>query len=267
MSSQQTRKRSPLLFRAFLLVASMALVLSGCSGGGGDEADPAPAPRGIGGGGVKGPLANAVTTATLFDASQPGFKGTVVDTGTTDSAAAIQGLALPFPLTPPYILEFTSDAGTTDITTGAFPVISTMRTVITLAMLDKGEQIYATPLTTMATDLAVMNADSSTAPFTGDGNGTTTAAEFIAALPIAAAQVASTVGFGLSGDIDIFATPPLVDDTTDTTDEQADVASYRAAVEALTAVVAQIDDQLPDADANAVLEELAADLSTGQIDG
>ncbi|RDH90354.1 MAG: hypothetical protein DIZ77_00025 [endosymbiont of Seepiophila jonesi] len=69
MSSQQTRKRSPLLFRAILLVASMALVLSGCGGGGGDEADPAP--RGIGGGGVKGPLANAVATATLFDASQP----------------------------------------------------------------------------------------------------------------------------------------------------------------------------------------------------
>ncbi|RDH87094.1 MAG: hypothetical protein DIZ78_06295 [endosymbiont of Escarpia spicata] len=250
------------MFRAFLLVASMALVLSGCGGGGGDEADPAPAPRGIGGGGVKGPLANAVATATLFDASQPGFKGTVVDTGTTDSAAAIQGLALPFPLTPPYILEFTSNAGTTDITTGAFPVISIMRTVITQAMLDKGEQIYATPLTTMATDLAMMNADSSVAPFTGDGDGTTTAAEFIAA-----AQVASTVGFGMSGDIDIFDTPPLVDDTTDTTDEQADVASYRAAVEALTAVVAQIDDQLPDADANAVLEELAADLSTGQIDG
>ncbi len=267
MSSQQTRKRSPLLFRAILLVASMALVLSGCGGGGGDEADPAPAPRGIGGGGVKGPLANAVATATLFDASQPGFKGTVVDTGTTDSAAAIQGLALPFPLTPPYILEFTSNAGTTDITTGAFPVISTMRTVITQALLDKGEQIYATPLTTMATDLAVMSADSSAAPFTGDGNGTTTAAEFIAALPIAAAQVASTVGFGMSGDIDIFDTPPLVDDTTDTTDKQADVASYRAAVEALTAVVAQIDDQLPGADANAVLEELAADLSTGQIDG
>ncbi len=266
MSSQQTRKRSPLLFRAVLLVASMALVLSGC-GGGGDEADPGAAPRGIGGGGVKGPLANAVATATLFDATQPGFKGAVVDTGTTDNAAAIQGLALPFPLTPPYILELTSNAGTTDITTGAFPVISTMRTVITQALLDKGEQIYATPLTTMATDLAVMNADSSTAPFTGDGDGTTTAAEFIAALPIAAAQVTSTVGFGLSGDIDIFATPPLVDDTTVTAAEQADVASYRAAVEALTAVVAQIDDQLPGADANAVLEELAADLSTGQIDG
>ncbi|MBL3588720.1 MAG: hypothetical protein JMN24_02870 [gamma proteobacterium endosymbiont of Lamellibrachia anaximandri] len=89
MSSQQTRKRSSLLFRAILLVASMALVLSGCGGGGGDDADPAPAPRGVGGGGVKGPLANAVATATLFDASQPGFKGTVVDTGTTDSAAAI----------------------------------------------------------------------------------------------------------------------------------------------------------------------------------
>ncbi len=268
MSSQQTRKRSPLLFRAFLLVASMALVLSGCGGGGGgDDADPGAAPRGIGGGGVKGPLANAVVTVSRFDASQPGFKGAVVDTGTTDNAAAIQGLALPFPLTPPYIMEFTSNAGTTDITTGAFPVISTMRTVITQALLDKGEQIYATPLTTMATDLAVMNADSSTPPFTGDGDGTTTVAEFIAALPIAAAQVASTVGFGLSGDIDIFATPPLVDDTTVTAAEQSDVASYRAAVEALTAVVAQIDDQLPGADANAVLEELAADLSTGQIDG
>ena len=62
-------------------------------------------------------------------------------------------------------MEFTSTPGaTTDITTGMFPVITTLRTVITQALLDGGQQIYATPLTTMAVDIAVTNA--------ADTNGT-----------------------------------------------------------------------------------------------
>lgn len=109
----------------------------------------------VSGGGVKGPLAGAVVTAFAIDFSAADFKGSAVGSGSTNSQAQIQNLALPFPLNPPYLIEITADADTIDITTGMTPVISTMRTVITQAMLDSGEQIYATPLTTMAVDIAI----------------------------------------------------------------------------------------------------------------
>ena len=237
-----------------VLAASLALGLTGCGGGGGSAG---PSSQSISGGGVKGPLANAVVTVYSFDASQSGFKGSVVDDATTDANAGIAGLALPFPIAPPYIMEFTSTSGTTtDITTGQFPVITTMRTVITQSLLDGGEQIYATPLTTMAVDIAISNSNSST-----------TATEFEAALTTAASQVVSTLGFGLDSSVNIFDTPPLIDSTTDTTEEQTDVAAYRAAVEAVTAIAYEIDQQTAGGDTDSVLTELAADLADGEIDG
>lgn len=246
------------------LTAFVALALAACGGGGGSNGTTQT--QSIGGGGVKGPLANAIVTAYAFDASAAGFKGAVIDTGSTDTSAKITGLALTLPLTPPYILEFTSDSGTTDITTGMAPVITTMRTVLTQALIDSGEDVYATPLTTMAADLAVANAG--TAAFGGDDVAPVTSSEFVAALPIAASQVASTLGFGINSTVDIFDTPPLVDDTTDTTEEQASVAAYRAAVEAVTAVVYQMDQQSTGTTPDAVLSEITSDLAAdGVIDG
>jgi len=61
--------------------------------------------------------------------------------------------------------------------------------------------------------------------------------------------------------------PPLIDDTTDTLEEQEDAAAYRAAVGALTAVVAQIDNATGTEDPNAVLTALTSDLADGEIDG
>ncbi len=252
-------KRTKNLRLGLVLPVLLAFGLSACGGGGGGgDDDPVvvtSSPKTINGGGVKGPLANAVVTAFKFDPAQPDFKGVVVATGTTNSAAAITGLALPTPLNPPYILEFTSNPGTTDITTGVAPVIATMRTVITQSLLDSGGQIYATPLTTMAVDIAIANS-----------NAATTAAQFEAALAAAADQVTSTVGFGMPGNIDIFATPPLIDANTDTVPEQADVAAYRSAVEALTAVVFAMEQQ-SSGDVETVLSELSLDLADGAIDG
>ena len=203
-----------------ILTITLAFGLSGCGGGGDSSPAPTITPpppdetvetQSITGGGVKGPLANAVVTVYAFDAAQAGFKGAAVGTASTDASAAVTGLALPFPLNPPYIMEFTSTpATTTDITTGMFPVITTMRTVITQASLDAGEQIYATPLTTMAVDIAVANA----------GTGATSA-QFETALTAAAAQVVSTLGFGMDGSVNIFDTPPLINSTTVGTAEQA----------------------------------------------
>lgn len=255
-------------FLKHLMLLLMLTLLGACGGGGGGETPPAPTPpRSIGGGGVKGPLANAIITAYTVDTGAADFKGAVIDTGTTDNSAQITGLALPVPLTPPYILEFTSDAGTTDITTGLPPVITTLRTVLTQALLDTGEQVYATPLTTMATDIAIADADSNALPYTGNNDGSVSIQEFLDALPIAAAQVLSAVGFGATG-VDIWDTPPLIDTTTDTTAEQTDVAAYRTAIEALSAVVFNMSETAggtvtPDS----MLAELTADLGDGKVDG
>ena len=242
----------------FALLFIVLLGLTACGGSGSDSspATPGTQSRNISGGGVKGPLADAVVTVYAFDPTKAGFKGTIAATASTNTAAAITGLALPFPVSPPYIMEFTSDAGTTDITTGMAPVIATMRTVITQSLLDSAEQIYATPLTTMAVDIAIANSTT-----------TSTAPQFEAALAVAATQVVSTVGFGMPADVNIFDVPPLIDSTTDTTAEQADVAAYRSAVEALTAVVFQMAQQSTGGDQDAILSELSLDLADGEIDG
>ncbi len=207
------------------------------------------------GGGIKGPLANAVVTVYNIEPSGPGMKGSVAGSGSTNAQAQIQNLSLAFPLAPPYILEVTSDTDTTDITTGLAPVITTMRTVVTQALLDSGEQIYATPLTTMAVDIAIAD------PASLDG------ASFEAALLTAASQVKSTMGFGLDETVDIFDTPPLIDSTTDTTEEQASVAAYRTAIEALTAIAYEMQKLSVTGDTGEILTELANDLADGEIDG
>jgi hypothetical protein len=195
-------------------------------------------------------------TVYAFDTSQTDFKGDVIDTGSTDSSAAIIGLSLPSPVTPPYIMEFTSNTETKDLTTGITPVISTLRAVITQEILNSGKKIYATPLTTMAVDIAISNSSSST-----------TAQQFETALVTAASDVVSTVGFGMSGNIDIFNTPPLIDNSTITTSEQADVALYRSAIEAFTAVVYQMGQQSTAGSGDALMTELSGDLADGKIDG
>jgi len=222
----------------FFILMFVSVWLTACGGGGGGGnggvtvlPPVTTSPQTITGAGVKGPLSNAEVTVYGFDASQADFKGAVIDTASTDNSAAIVGLALPLPLSPPYIMEFTSTSGVTvDLTTGKFPVISTLRTVITQALLDTGDQIYATPLTTMATDIAISNADSSTAPYAGNNDGRVTEQEFLNALPAAAAQLASALGFGVSGNIDFFDTPPIIDSTTITAAQLTAVAQYRTAI-------------------------------------
>ena len=245
--------RKPNTIKALAILGILTL-LSACGSSGSSGGDTEP-PRSIEGAGVKGPLANSIVNVYAYDATQTGFKGSVAATATTDASSAITGLTLPFPLNPPYIIEFTSDAGTTDVTTGMAPVIGTLRSVITQTMLDKGEQIYASPLTTMAVDIAI--SQSTTA---------TTAVEFEVLLARSAKQVVSTLGFGMPDSIDIFDTPPLIDDTTTTNAEQSEVAAYRSAIEAVTAVAFEMEKQST-GDVQTVLSELSMDLADGKIDG
>lgn len=256
--------------RQFLATTSLctALVLSACGGGGGgsDTQDP-PQTGGtaLSGAGVKGPMAGASVTAWKVNTAQAEFRGLQVATGSTDAAAAITGLSLPTPLTPPYRLEIHRDADTTDITTGDAPILGSMSTVVSQSMLDSGHPIYATPLSTMAVELAILNADGST-PYAGNGDGNVTTVEFESALTIAAGQVLSTLGFGIGVGVDLFATPALIDANSDTTAELQSVLEYRAAIEALGAMLHEIAQQ-KSASADDVLAELAGDLADGQIDG
>ena len=237
-----------------ILFFTLALTLSACGGGGGSSGTPAQA---ITGGAIKGPLVNATVTVYALDTAQPGFKGAVIDTGTTDARAAITGLNLPLPLTPPYIMEFTSSAETMDMTTGQYPVVATLSTVLTQSLIDSGNPVYATPLTTMALAIAINNSTS-----------TTSAADFLAKLPAAANQVVATVGFGMSSNIDIFASPPVLDNTVDNPQKQSDVLAYRTAIEALTTVAFEMQqDGSTTATAEAIISELANDLTDGIIDG
>lgn len=235
-----------------IALASSFLILSACgSGSGSDSGTPAQA---ITGGAIKGPLVNAAVTVYALDTTLPGFKGAVIDTGTTDARAAITGLNLPLPLTPPYIMEFTSSADTMDMTTGQYPVVATLSTVLTQSLIDSGNPVYATPLTTMALAIAI--------------NNSTSADDFLAKLPAAANQVVATVGFGMSPNIDIFASPPVLDNTVDNLQKQSDVLAYRTAIEALATVAFEMQqDGSTMATAEAIISELANDLTDGIIDG
>lgn len=250
----------------------------GCGGGSGSsgppptQPPPPPVEFSLSGAGVKGPLAGAQLTVYAVDGAVADWKGSEIDTGSTDSAAAIVDVQIPDSVNGLLLLEFTADSNTVDITTGTAPVITVMRTVIDASRVRNAELIYASPLTELAVAIAIANADGST-PFNGNGDGTSSADEIADALTVAGRQVTSTFGFSLLDDIDIFLTPPLLTSTTDEAAEQSAVAAYRTAIEGATALIQAITDESlatnPSSglDNDAVLAALASDLGDGAIDG
>jgi hypothetical protein len=231
--------------------------------------EPEPSEITLAGSAVKGPLAFADVKVYSIDSSQASFIGSTVGTGNTDASSQIENLSLSFPLSPPYILEISSVEDTIDITTGQYPVIEVMKTLLTDEMLSGGKQIFATPLTDMTVSLIFKNADSNVSPYTGNLDGSISNEEILAAISPAQEQVKSTLGFGLEDDVDLFNTPPLINEDTNSAEEQASTAAYRSAVEALTAVVYEIKQLSGDSDISTdnILDDLAADLSDGVIDG
>ncbi len=144
---------------------------------------------GVGGGGVKGPMAWAVVEAYALDFTGGQVaQGALVASGETDAQAKITGWAWPLPQSYPYLLVLKPDDDTPDLTSGVAPVIRSLKTGLTSTLAAKGEQVYATPLTSMAVDIAFENYQDTAADDEAD---------LQSALDAAAAQVASTVGFGL----------------------------------------------------------------------
>jgi|GEM_PF-926005 len=224
----------------------------------------------VSGAGVKGPMAYANVVLYQLDMSSSDFKGEVVSVGTTNQYAQIVNLSRPSVTNPPYLLEITGVEGTTiDISTGLYPVIDELRTLVTQQMLDDGIAVYATPLTTIATDMALSQADSSRLPFAGNNDGIRTMSEVRNAIHAAAEKVKSTLGFGIDESVDIFTTPPIIDDNTRTESEKASVTALRSAVEAVSAIIYEINETRNDNNASTsdVLKDMTLDLADGEIDG
>jgi hypothetical protein len=253
------------LYKRLSALALLSLLLAACNGGGygQNSATGGSTSRAISGSGVDGPLLAADVKLYEVDLNAANYLGALVDTGTTNAVnAQIEGLTLPETPQPPYILLFEANANTTDLTTGVAPVFTLLTTVLTQELLDKGEQVYATPLTTMAVSSAIAKTQSDASP---------TVTKFIENLQAAATDVASTLGFGMGADVDIFDTPPVIE--SGTLDEQsageglAQVAAYRAAVEAVTAVIYEIDQQTSGSNPNSVLDAIAESLAdSGSIE-
>ena len=123
----------------------------------------------------------------------------------------------------PYLVVVTANSTTIDLTTGEAPVVREVKTI--LQLLDDS-RIYATPLTSLAVDIAM--------------NGSSVADDVLANLDQAQLQAKAFFGFGMSAAIDIFTVPPILDETTTTPERQQQVAEYRAATETFAAVIEQL---------------------------
>lgn len=178
-----------------------------------------------------------------------------MDEGITDAAALFSDLVIPAGEDGPFLIVITSTDATLDLNTGKKPVIGEVRTLVTKDGAAK--PVYATPLTTMAVGLA--------ASVTNDG---ASGEELMTKLGESATQVVSALGMGMSSDLNIFDTPPLVTDATDTSGELKDVAAYRAAVAGAASIIHTIQQNNENgADTRDVLLSLAQDLGDGKIDG
>lgn len=190
-----------------------------------------------------------------MDPSRPNLDGLLLDEGTTDANALFTDVLIPAGENGPFLIVISSTDATIDLNTKAKPVIGEVRTIVTKDGAAK--PVYATPLTTMAVGLAAAVTDDAA-----------NADELMTKLGESATKVVSALGMGMSSDLNIFSTPPLVTDSTDTAGELKDVASYRAAVAGAASIIHAIQQNNAGGGTSAdVLLSLAQDLGDGKIDG
>lgn len=255
-----------------LLAVAISLVACGGGGSGGSEniLEPDIQDVELEGSPVKGPIANATVTAYVIDWTKADLKGAVIDEGTTDAQAQLQGLVISAKRNPTQVLiEFT---GGTDLTTGEAPLVSPLRTIytledlfdpITLELLPGEEApVFATPLSTFLVDyLAAQGDDLDT-----DGDGVVFGDNITNAIRDSQKDIKDLFGFGVissTDTIDLFRTSPVFSDT----DSQADSLAYRTASEAFAAILVDLVDN--GADSSAELTKILADdlYSDGIVDG
>ncbi len=186
----------------------------------------------------------------------------MIASGTTTDQARLSGITINSRrLDSAFLMEV---SGGTDLTSGSAPLISPLRTIVPADVFVSGSQVFATPLTTFALDIAVEIADANNdgdvtiEELLGDGEGASSA------IDRAVTSLKASFGFGLLGDdLDIFTTSPIFDGSAG----QIDTFNYRVALEAFSAIIVDLGDQGGSTNSRQLLIDLAADLSDGDING
>ena len=262
MLQTNNKKRGLSGFKRTLLAAACAaaVALTGCTSGG--SSNPPEGNIAVSGAAVKGPLVNATVDVYFLDYSAEDLKGDLVASGTTDASAAITDLTIPLAATTSeaFLFEFT---GGFELD-GSDPIIPTLITLAKTSELGGGKAIYATPFTTMAVEMARATADVSD-PASAESN-------FLAALDLQEANLRTSFGVGLLGEVDLFRNAPLLNDDTlpdSVLNSYYNTAlNYRTAIEVVAALVNELDESSSvDVTASALLAGLAVDLADGKVDG
>ena len=180
--------------------------------------------------GMKGPLAHADMKIYAFDPAFPDMydRHSPIAVAITDQFAQVSGLSVPGDTRPPYIMTI-GGRQAIDLNTGTHPVIETLTTVITSEMLASNHTIYATPLTTLAYQMARSEAVS-----------TTDATAFEHSVERAGDVVSEKFALDQSHSINIFSSPVVINERTDTLAAQEEAVYHRAALEAFAANVYQM---------------------------
>lgn len=199
---------------------------------------------------VKGPLALADVKAYSIDYTKADLKGSLRVSGKTNAQADFVNVNLD-PAQGPFLIIVSANDETYDLTTGEAPVITELRTIVQANDLTENKSIYATPLTTLAVQIA--SADTLTEATLND------------ALMSAQTTVKTTLGFGMNTSINLFQDASVLNDDTTDTQVQSKIAEHRLAIEAVSAMAVSLSSE--DYNANQILTSLSNDLTDGQLDG
>ena len=211
--------------------------------------------------GVDGPMANANIKIYKLQDYLDNFSTTTNATSTSGLTPVASGISdslgmldsLPMDLDSgngPFLIEVTSNPTTIDLTTNQYPVIDTVRSIITADQYGgDNHRFYATALTTLVVDKLCSWNLLTTDKISNDGSIESVQSSNIVLtnLDDVANQVASLYGFGLlhqvdqdgliTETIDIFNTPPVFDESTATDEAQDNAAAYRTALETFSSLV------------------------------
>ncbi|MBB3062468.1 PQQ-binding-like beta-propeller repeat protein [Microbulbifer rhizosphaerae] len=199
---------------------------------------------------VKGPLKFASVSVFAVDYNSPLLKGSPVTSGKTDATGAFRDIEFESTGADYYLIEVDATAETVDISTGASPIISGLKTIASAQALEEERPVFATVSTTLALEMLRLN------------GGAGTDSGFKAALSESSDTIKQNWGFELIDGVDLFYSAPVVDDTT----PLLDVLAYRTVLEAQSALIWRLSAETG-VSVDRVIELVAADLLDGRYDG
>ncbi|GLR72593.1 sialidase family protein [Agaribacter marinus] len=157
-------KSHSLEIKKISIVIASALMMAACGGGGGSDSgtspnqsapsqpatNPPPEPvYSIEGAGVKGPLKYADVSLYKFAPGNTNGLGLLVASATTNENALISDMQLVGEPDDWYVIQFTANDGTIDMTTGSSPVFSVLRNLVSAEQIKEKDFLFATPLSTL----------------------------------------------------------------------------------------------------------------------